>query len=219
MRNVFFTADGHFGHGNIIKYCNRPFLSLSDQAHWLAKGGTWENDVERYRLSSESIKMMDDTIIDNINKTVGADDVLYHLGDFAFGDKHRYHQVCKEYRERINCKNIHMIWGNHDHPNQIHDLFSSNSQFKEININGQIITLCHYAMAIWNKSHHGAWQLYGHSHATAEGWLDSMMPNRKSIDVGVDNAFRLLGEFRPFSFEELVKIMGKKNGHSIDHHE
>jgi hypothetical protein len=23
--------------------------------------------------------------------------------------------------------------------------------------------LCHYAMRVWNRSHHGAWHLYGHS--------------------------------------------------------
>jgi hypothetical protein len=28
---------------------------------------------------------------------------------------------------------------------------------------GQPIVLCHYAMRVWNRSHHGAWHLYGHS--------------------------------------------------------
>lgn len=60
--------------------------------------------------------------------------------------------------------------------------------------------------------------LYGHSHSTAEEWLNQMMPNRRSIDVGVDNAYKLLGEYKPFSYEEIVNIMASKKGHSIDHH-
>ena len=30
----------------------------------------------------------------------------------------------------------------------------------------QDIVLCHYAMRVWQKSHYGAWMLYGHSHGT-----------------------------------------------------
>ena len=46
---VFFTSDTHFYHGNIIRFCNRPF-----------------KDVE----------MMNETIISNWNNTVGQDDIV-----------------------------------------------------------------------------------------------------------------------------------------------
>lgn len=47
---VFFTSDTHFYHGNIIRFCNRPF-----------------KDVE----------MMNETIISNWNDTVGQDDIVF----------------------------------------------------------------------------------------------------------------------------------------------
>ena len=28
--NVFFTADEHYGHGQVIAYCQRPFASLEE---------------------------------------------------------------------------------------------------------------------------------------------------------------------------------------------
>ena len=55
---VFFTSDTHFYHGNVIRFCNRPF---------------------------ENVEMMNETIISNWNNTVGLDDTVFHLGDFCLG--------------------------------------------------------------------------------------------------------------------------------------
>lgn len=54
---IWFTADNHFGHKNIIKYCNRPFKSAAD---------------------------MDQAMIANWNRVVHANDMVFHLGDVAF---------------------------------------------------------------------------------------------------------------------------------------
>ncbi len=54
---IFFTADTHFSHKNIIKYCNRPFSCAQE---------------------------MDEMLIKNWNDTVTPSDTIYHLGDFAF---------------------------------------------------------------------------------------------------------------------------------------
>ena len=54
MPNVWFTADFHFGHNDIIRYCNRPFRSVEE---------------------------MDQTILDRLNASVKANDILYFLGD------------------------------------------------------------------------------------------------------------------------------------------
>src|SRR4030066_28737 len=57
MRNIFFTADTHFNHANIIHYCRRPF---------------------------SSIKEMNETLIAKWNAGMGKGDLVYHLGDFAW---------------------------------------------------------------------------------------------------------------------------------------
>jgi calcineurin-like phosphoesterase family protein len=63
-------------------------------------------------------------------------------------------------------------------------------------------------MRVWNKSHHGAWHLYGHSHGTLPD-----DPNALSFDCGVD-----CHNYTPISFEQVEAIMAKKTFKPIDHH-
>jgi calcineurin-like phosphoesterase family protein len=58
---VWFTSDNHFGHYNIIKYCDRPFASV------------WE---------------MNQAMIERWNSVVSDEDEVYHLGDFLMNPKY-----------------------------------------------------------------------------------------------------------------------------------
>jgi calcineurin-like phosphoesterase family protein len=134
MTNIFFTSDTHFGHKNIIEYSKRPFASVEE---------------------------MDDALIENINREVKPNDLLYHLGDWAMWRGH------EGYRRRIHCRNIVLILGNHDrHQSKLRPLFLDIHPILHTKIDGRNFSLCHYAMRVWPKSHHGAWHLYGHSHGS-----------------------------------------------------
>lgn len=196
MGRIWLSSDWHLGHGNIAG----PKIS-----QW--KDGGWRN--------FDSIKDMDDTIIDAVNKYVAEDDVLWFLGDMVFGG----HVKTTDYRRRIACKNIHIIRGNHDHHiDKYEDLFSSIQDYAEITIRGnngikhQAILL-HYALRVWKGSHKGYLHFYGHSHASLEH-----TPNGKSKDVGVDSAFLDFGEWRPYCEEELVDMMDERKINFPDHH-
>jgi calcineurin-like phosphoesterase family protein len=214
----------YFGHGNIIKYCHRPFLSEQDKKALAENGGKWHDGIwkgefaSNYRISQEGVEMMNTHLINQINEHVGRDDTLFHLGDFAFAQKHKYRQMCMLYRSRINCQNIFLVEGNHDNVGEIRGLFTDVFQLKTIRHSGQAIVISHYSLAVWDKSHRSSWSLYGHSHSTAEAWLDRVMPGRRSIDVGVDNIAKVFGEYRPVSFDELQKYFKNSTGHCIDHH-
>jgi calcineurin-like phosphoesterase family protein len=160
---------------------------------------------------------MDETLIAYWNAKVQPNDIVWHLGDFSFrGHSPEY------YLNRLNGQ-IYLVLGNHDDLNRIHGMhtadtvggkkFQAIETLKELKVEGQKITLCHYSMRVWNTSHHGAWHLYGHSHGTIE-----KSPWGKSIDVGVDNANTLGFGYAPMAFEELKPIMDKKQIALIDHH-
>lgn len=63
MANIWLISDTHFGHNNIIKYCNRPFAS-TDEMDWY--------------------------IVEKWNEVVKPQDHVYHLGDVYMGQTRNY---------------------------------------------------------------------------------------------------------------------------------
>jgi calcineurin-like phosphoesterase family protein len=49
---IYFTADTHFSHYNIIKYCNRPFLNTVDHDSFLIDYWNAKISKKRYGVSS-----------------------------------------------------------------------------------------------------------------------------------------------------------------------
>jgi calcineurin-like phosphoesterase family protein len=131
---------------------------------------------------------MDDTIIKNVFSRLRKGDNLFVLGDLSFNER-----TYVNFIEICNAKefSVTLIKGNHDPRNIPFAPFP----ILDIKIEGQKITLCHYAMRTWNCSCHGAWQLYGHSHGR-------LPPIGKQWDVGIDN-----NNFYPISFNEIKTIM------------
>jgi len=170
--NYFFTADEHYGHTNIIKYCDRPFKNTDE---------------------------MDSTIIIKHNELVNDGDTVIHVGDFTMK---KYESFIK-YLCRLNGNHI-FLRGSHDKwmDEQVflNDKQTNNfyHEIWEQKIKGKLVVACHYAMKTWPASHYNSWQLFGHSH----GLLKTV---GKQLDVGVDT-----NNFYPYSFEDIKKIMDKK---------
>lgn len=158
------------------------------------------------------VNQMDEELIRSWNEHVGFDDDVYHLGDFSLTNTQR----TKSILSRLNG-NIHLVIGNHEKSvmksAECREMFVWTRDKHEFYIGKQFIVLCHYGMRVWNKSHHKSWMLYGHSHDSMEheDW-------GRSMDVGVDSAYRILGEFRPFSYDEIERIMAKRSHNPVDHH-
>lgn len=197
---LHFSSDFHFGHKSICSGTSR-----------------WE-DKSACRVF-ESVEDMDNTIIENINNQVKKDDVFFFMGDFTLGD-YRY---IKEYRDRINCVNIHLVLGNHDcdlkrNRKDCRNLFSSVTPALEIKVGEQRISLSHYAFRTWNQAHRSSWHLYGHSHNNLAEYSNESGEKYKTFDVGIDSAFKKLGFYKPFSYQEVEEIMNNRISLGIDHH-
>ncbi len=193
MPRVWFTADTHFGHSNILKYCNRPFLN-DEESRLLEDDprGSW-------RVSRESLARHDDALIEAINRSVAVDDTLWILGDFCWG---KYREA-KRYVDRIQCDRVHLVWGNHD-DRTVGQAFTKTIEQGMIRVQDQRIWLNHYPMRSWDGRFHGSWHLYGHVHGrfSAE---DAEKPWSLTRDVGVD-----VCNYAPISFEELQEFMAPR---------
>lgn len=200
MNNIYFIADTHYGHKNIVK-------GVSD----------WEDKSSCRNFNT--IEEMNQAIVKKINQVVKEDDILYHLGDWSFGGK----ENIWNFRKQINCKTIHLILGNHDEhirnksivedhflkiDNSLVDYLTSDKLFTSVQDYLELpnpfnkkskkkLVLCHYPIEEWNGIHKGWIHLHGHSHGTAE-----VKENR--LDVYLDNNLKI------WSLEEIYNKFKSK---------
>lgn len=178
---IFLSGDHHFFHKNILQYCNRKF---------------------------DHVDAMNEALIKAWNKTVGINDVVYHLGDFALCNE----QDARNVFAQLNGSIYMLTYPWH------HDRFWLPKQLNgidrvlfvgalEILVEKDLpqITLCHYPLEEWDKKHYGSWHCHGHSHGVKDATRQE-----KILDVGVDNAYRLFGEYRPFALSDVEKIMERR---------
>ena len=203
-QRLWFISDTHYNHSNIC----------SATTNW--------KEAERLTRKFDSLEAMNNRLVDNINECVMPDDVLIHLGDWSFGGV----ENIAEFRTRLNCNNIHIVLGNHDHhiqrnKNNTQALFSSVSDYMHLDLRvpkGKLVdrytfVLMHYPIASWNNMNEGAIHLHGHVHLPSNLKLSS----GKAMDVGCDG-----NNLEPTSLEDILSIMAKQPVDKLhlpqDHH-
>lgn len=207
---TYFCSDPHAFHGNIMKYCRRTaFMTSVDREDFLEQEARGD-DLRALRISEESIDNMNRGLAANINARVGPDDVLWCLGDWAFGQGDGYSRNARWFRDQIHCRTIHFVWGNHD-DRKIRDLFASTHDQTEIRIGNVRIVMNHYPMLTWNGQHRGTVDephihLYGHVHALYQS-EPGACPLKFSdawaaLDVGFDGH-----DYQVWSLDEIVETL------------
>jgi len=174
---IYLTSDTHFNHKNIIRYCNRPF---------------------------PNVDVMNNVIIENWNSRVKKDDIVYHLGDVALGNKASQPSLVQQ----LNGK-IVLIRGNHDPKNQN---LAETQWFKDCGfvaiyefLSGNFVggtfthTLVHSPHT--KVSADTYFILHGHLHFSAERRL-SFWKGKTYFDVGVDG-----NDYYPISLSEVEAIL------------
>jgi calcineurin-like phosphoesterase family protein len=191
-QQLFFTSDTHYSHKNICRATTE-----------------WK-DADNKTRDFKSLNHMNDTIVNNINGRVGENDILFHLGDVSFSGV----ESLFEWRKRILCKNIHLVFGNHDEhiiKNKLDTqrLFTSVNQYVDLDVrrlsnkikNGIDkfrFILFHFPIASWNSMNEGVMHLHGHAHLPKH----QRIGNGRSLDVGVDG-----NDLEPISLDEVLSLL------------
>ena len=197
---VWITSDTHYHHTNICRGVTR----------WRTLDGKIPINQTR---NFQDLDEMDSVIVNNINSKVGPNDTLIHLGDVAFGG----FEKIGEFLNRLVCKNIHLVLGNHDqhitkNKEDIRSRFLSVSNYLEVEIGGVEFVLSHYPLCSWNKLGKGSIHLHGHVHLSAK----DKWGNGKRLDVGMDG-----NNMHPYKLSEIVHMMDRreiKSEMNLDHH-
>lgn len=172
----FYISDTHLLHERLLSMQPRPFLSIKEH---------------------------DEAIIERWNAVVGDEDIVYHLGDFAFSLKQNADRV-REIFNRLKGRK-HLIIGNHDldKKGNLHPALASldwaarPEHAQRTRDGGHEVYLSHYAARTWPCSGYGSVHFFGHSHGKLPGY-------GRSRDVGVDMPDV---DFTPRTFEELTQGM------------
>lgn len=141
MSDCYFTSDEHYGHENILKFCNRPFKNV-------------------YQHIDESIKRH--------NTVVPKGARVYHGGDLFWRTLPL--KTALDIVNALNGQH-YFIWGNHDELMEKNPVLRQNfiwcRDIAQIDhpLLSKPLVMCHYAMHVWRNSHKGAYHLYGHTHA------------------------------------------------------
>lgn len=184
---IYFTADLHFGHKNIIRFDNRPFKSVEE---------------------------MDRTLIERWNKKVTDEDTVYILGDISWysdqktceifaklrgkkilvmGNHDRIHGKIKDYFEEIcSYKEIAL-------PGNIQ------------------VVLCHYPIVFFNHHHYGAYMLYGHVHNSHEwNMTENYKYELQQLDVKCNmfNVGCMVHDYEPVTLEEILQQEERKDNYA-----
>jgi calcineurin-like phosphoesterase family protein len=204
-QKLWFTSDTHYNHANICRGTTE-----------------WDKSKPNHFRDFDSLGEMNDRLVAGINAVVGENDILFHLGDWSFGG----FESIREFRSRLNCKNVHLVLGNHDHnieknKDGVQDCFISVNHLVNLVVKWNVGTLnqkeaqfvlMHFPIASWESLGRGVIHLHGHVHLPNH----RRVGNGKVMDVGVDG-----NELEPIGLDEVLNIMKKQPIGSMmpnDHH-
>lgn len=156
---IYYTADLHLGHENIINMCSRPFSSIDE---------------------------MNAGLIDNWNSVVSDEDTVYILGDLIFRSSisgKPYLRKMKGKKHLILGNHDHKWIKNIT----LDEYFESVNYYLEIKDDDNRISLCHYPMLSWGGASKGSYLVFGHIHNSKDGLaFETLMKMDHALNAGVE---------------------------------
>ncbi|MBQ3702497.1 MAG: fructose-bisphosphatase class III [Oscillospiraceae bacterium] len=154
---VFFIADPHFGHENVLRLCNRPF---------------------------ETIEQMNETLIQNWNHRVTGSDNIYIIGDMFFRCEdpeailRRLHG-----KKHLIVGNHDSSWMGKI---RVEKYFKSVELMAITSTGTHAVTLCHYPLLSW-KHARTSYMIHGHIHVNTDmDFWPLLLVRENVLNAGVD---------------------------------
>lgn len=156
---VFFTADLHIGHANILRHTNRPFASLEEMNEELCR--RW-------------------------NKRVKKNDTVYIIGDLFFRNSIPASEYLQQMngKKHLIIGNHDKDWMK---KTNLDEYFASVQHYAELSDGNHKLTLCHYPLMTWNGANRGRYMIYGHIHDNTDSDYWPLLCNMpQALNAGVE---------------------------------
>ena len=188
-QKIFFSSDLHFGHRNVISFCDRPY---------------------------SDVKEMHQALINNWNSVVSNEDIVFVLGDFFWF--HGRHEI-KKVVAKLNGKTIYVVPGNHckreayelcdERLVLLDDISAIYLRYEEFGPITYEIILSHCPMMTWPHRDRGAFNFFGHIHSgpRTKAKVDQDLPLWEDLqyDIGVDN-----NNYTPIELSDIILKLKKE---------
>lgn len=228
----------------MIRRCFSSLTPTTEDNHKNICRGTTQWDLSQHGGDNsvrdfDTVSAMNQAIVDGINSVVGPNDYLIHLGDWSFGGI----KSIWEFRNRIVCKNVILVLGNHDehidankvlpnvHRNSFGVLCDGEYTVKTVNAQDifqgvygrlQLIVKRPDRSKTTYECNHFPWVVWNKAHHDRihlYGHVHGSYthPDR-ALDVGIDNIRKVKGNFVPFSEPEVLKYMKGRTYTKLSHH-
>ena len=174
---IYFTADTHFHHVNVIDMCNRPFADVNE---------------------------MNKTLITNWNALVSNDDEIYILGDFLFkGTGEQANKIL----QKLNGKKYLIRGNHERYlEDKDFDIsaFEWVKDYHVLSYKDARFVLFHFPILEWAHYHRKSVHLYGHIHNNVSHRPDETAKfaclGDRAVNVGVD-----VNNFYPVSADSIYE--------------
>lgn len=180
----------HFGHGNIIRFDNRPFPTVDE---------------------------MDKALIDNWNSVVEPGDTTFILGDFCWQKEARWIEILDQLKGNKqlilgnhDIKNM---------SSKLRSKFQDVKDYKEITDDGRHVIMSHYPLLLYKGAYNPyCYMLCGHVHITRENnfleqWTNDLKNSRINAGDSCGNIINVgammpwMGYY-PRTLDEIVSAKG-----------
>lgn len=154
---IYYISDTHFGHENVIRFCDRPF---------------------------DSVETMNAALIANWNRKVNGNDTVYILGDMFFrcADPESILQQLKG-KKRVIVGNHDGSWMTKLDASRY---FESVDVMLETSVDNYGVTLCHYPLLTWRHAKK-TYMIHGHIHSdTSSDFWPLLKARERVLNAGAD---------------------------------
>ena len=184
MPKVFFTADTHFGHANVIGFDDRPFKSVEE---------------------------MDRELIRRWNNKVGTDDFVYVLGDMIWKT---YNNAAPELIKKLNGKIVLIKGNHDRflHNSKAKNALFGVKDYDDICVtlsDGYVrrVSLSHYYMPFYVGNRYRTIHLHGHSHNSEECFQEEFIKRFLAFNGFETQAYNvgcMHWDYEPVTLDEIL---------------